>query len=84
MDSNSIAGTVKAYILEEFLPGESPSSIDETTPLITGGIIDSIGTIKLVSFLEKTYNIQFKAFEFNDNLDNIKSIVRVVEKKSAR
>ena len=84
MANDAIADTVKAYILEEFLPGESPSSIDETTPLITGGIIDSIGTIKLVNFLEKTYHIQFKAFEFNDNLDNIRSIVKVVEKKSAR
>ena len=40
MESNTIAQTVKAFVLEEFLPGENSSSIDETTPLISGGIID--------------------------------------------
>jgi acyl carrier protein len=81
MANDTIAKTVKNFILEEFLPGESPSSIDDTTPLISGGIIDSIGTIKLVNFLEETYKIEFKAHEFKDNLDNIANIVSTVEKK---
>jgi acyl carrier protein len=84
MERNTIAQTVKAFVLEEFLPGENSSSIDETTPLISGGIIDSIGTIKLVDFLETTYHIQFKAHEFGDNLDNIASIVSIVEKKASQ
>lgn len=82
MANDTIANTVKSFILEEFLPGENPSSIDDTTPLISGGIIDSIGTIKLVSFLEETYHIEFKAHEFKDNLDSIASIVSIVEKKA--
>jgi acyl carrier protein len=84
MTNDTIAETVKSFILEEFLPGESPSSLDETTPLISGGIIDSIGTIKLVTFLEETYNIEFKAHEFKDNLDNIARIVSIVEKKASQ
>lgn len=82
MANDTIANTVKSFILDEFLPGENPSSIDDTTPLISGGIIDSIGTIKLVSFLEETYDIEFKAHEFKDNLDSIASIVSIVEKKA--
>jgi acyl carrier protein len=84
MTNDTIAETVKSFILEEFLPGESPSSLDETTPLISGGIIDSIGTIKLVTFLEETYNIEFKAHEFKENLDNIARIVSIVEKKASQ
>ena len=33
--------------------GEDPSELTETTPLITGGILDSFATMKLVMFLEE-------------------------------
>ncbi len=33
---------VRDYILREFLPGEDPAELTEETPLITGGILDSI------------------------------------------
>jgi acyl carrier protein len=83
MAREDIARTVTSYILDEFLPGENPAAINETTPLISGGILDSIGTIKLVSYLEKQYQIEFKAHEFKDHLDNIASIVSIVGKKLA-
>ena len=83
MTKDDISKTVKRFILDEFLPGESPSALEGTTPLISGGIIDSIGTIKLVNFLEETYSIKFKAHEFKDNLDTIESIVGIVEKKAS-
>lgn len=83
MAKDDIAQKVKSYILEEFLPGENPAVINETTPLISGGILDSIATIKLVSYLEKQYQIEFKAHEFKDNLENIASIVSIVDKKVA-
>jgi acyl carrier protein len=83
MAREDIAQNVTNYILAEFLPGESPTAINEFTPLISGGILDSIGTIKLVSFLEKQYQIEFKAHEFKDHLENIASIVSIVGKKLA-
>ena len=32
-----IKETIKAYILEEFLPGQDPAELTDSTPLITGG-----------------------------------------------
>ena len=40
------------FILREFLPGEDPNELQDQTRLITGGILDSISTLKLVTFLE--------------------------------
>ena len=51
-----IKGKVKKFILDEFLPGESPEALNDETSLITGGVPDSIGTLKLLSFLEETFN----------------------------
>jgi len=41
--------------LSAFLPGESPDELNDETPLITGGILDSISTLKLVVFLEEQF-----------------------------
>ena len=46
-----VKDTIRSYILEEFLPGENPAELTDSTPLITGGILDSLATIKLLVFL---------------------------------
>lgn len=73
---------VKVYILEEFLPGENPSELTDTTPLITGGILDSLATIKLVAFLEQRFKIQIQAHEtMVDYLDTLTDISQLVSSK---
>ena len=63
--TEDIKAEVKEYILNEFLPGESPDSVDDKTPLITGGVLDSIATIKLIAFLEERYGVQIEPHEMN-------------------
>jgi acyl carrier protein len=73
---------VKAFVLNEFLPGEDPAALTPTTPLITGGILDSIATLKLVAFLEETYHIQLEPHEVDaDNLDSLELIQRLITSK---
>jgi acyl carrier protein len=73
---------VKEFILREFLPGESPQELTDSTPLITGGILDSLATIKLVSFLEEQFQIQVLAHEADvEHLNDIASIVNMVQSK---
>ena len=63
------------FILHEFLPGEAPSELKEETRLITGGILDSISTLKLVTFLEDQFGIRIEAYEAGvEHLDTIRSI----------
>ncbi|HET9905172.1 MAG TPA: acyl carrier protein [Anaerolineales bacterium] len=73
---------VKEYILKEFLPGESPEALTDSTPLITGGILDSLATIKLVVFLEERFKIQIEAHEtMADYLDTVADIAQLVSSK---
>lgn len=77
-----IEETVKAYILKEFLPGEDPNELTEATPLVTGGILDSLATLKLVSFLEEHYGIAVQAHEADvEHLDTIRDIGGLVRSK---
>lgn len=73
---------IKGYILEEFLPGENPAELTDSTPLITGGILDSLATIKLVIFLEQRFQIQIQAHEtMVDYLDTLDDIAKLVNSK---
>ena len=79
---DEITEPVKAFILDTFLPGEDPSALEYDTPLISGGIIDSISTLKLVTFLEEEFDIQVQANEMNsDNLDTLAEITSFVLSK---
>src|SRR3546814_8635819 len=63
MENGPIKSTVKAFILEEFLPGERPEALTDDTPLVTEGVLDSLATLRLVSFLEKEYDIALAPHE---------------------
>jgi len=74
--------TVKEYILKEFLPGENPDQLTEATPLISGRILDSLSTLKLVAFLEETFSVKIEPHEADvEHLDTINKIAGLVESK---
>jgi acyl carrier protein len=80
--TNGLETTIKQYILEEFLIGEDPGALTDTTPLISGGILDSLATLKLVAFLEEQFNIQIQAHETGiDYLNTITDIANLVRSK---
>jgi acyl carrier protein len=82
VDLGDIRGTVRQYLLEQFLPGEDAASLTNSTPLITGGILDSIGSVKLVSYLEERFGVRFEAHEVSiDNLDTIDLVVDTLASK---
>ena len=80
--NNEVHQAVKQHILEEFLPGEDPAALTDTTPLISGGVLDSISTVKLVTFLEERFGVQFEAHEIStDYLDTLNDITAIVQSK---
>jgi len=79
---NSTQSIVKTYILEEFLPSASPSELTESTPLISGGILDSLATIRLVAFLEERFDVTIAPHEAGiDYLDTLDQIAALVDGK---
>ncbi len=79
-----IMRTVKEYILREFLPEENPDDLTESAPLVSGGVLDSIASLKLVGFLEQEYGIEVQSHEVDiDNLDTLALIADLVQSKLA-
>jgi acyl-CoA synthetase (AMP-forming)/AMP-acid ligase II len=52
---DNVKEELRQYILSGFLPGEKPSNLRDDTPLRTSGILDSVATLRLVSFVEEHY-----------------------------
>ena len=81
---DAVAATVKSYILTTFLPGEDPSALTESTPLMTSGILDSLATIDLVAFLEEQYGIELEAKDVDaSRLGTLAEISKLVSTKLA-
>jgi len=82
-DEESIKNTVKTFILNEFLPGEDPAALTDTTALVTTGILDSIAVLKAVTFLENQFGITIEPHEaVVENLNTLSDITRLVMLKN--
>jgi acyl carrier protein len=78
----NIRHAIRTFILDKFLPGEDPNELKDSTPLITGGILDSLATLKLVAYLEDEFKVTFEAHDTDrDNFDTIADITRLVLSK---
>jgi acyl carrier protein len=78
----AIASAIKEYILKEFLPGEDPAALADSTPLITTGVLDSLATLKLIAFLEEHFKINIEPHEADtEHLNTVESLVKLVRSK---
>ena len=77
-----LINTIKNFILAEFLPGEDPGKLTPTTPLMTTGILDSLATLKLITYLEKEFDVQIAAHEADEeHFNTLEAICGLVESK---
>ena len=75
---------IRQYILSTYLPGESAENLRDDTPLRTSGVLDSLATLGLVSFVEREFGIELEAHETGiDTFDRIEDIAALVARKKA-
>ena len=80
---DNIRETVRRYILDNFLQGEDPANLTDRTELKESGILDSLSTLKLVTFLEEQFKVEFEADDLDaGNLATLESIERLVRAKT--
>ena len=80
--SDAVKQKIKDFIMAQFLPGEDPSELTDDTPLISGGILDSIATLQLVMFIEESYRVSFEPHEVDkENLDSLNLMAKLLQIK---
>jgi acyl carrier protein len=77
-----VKNTIRQYILDNYLQGEAPENLADDAPLRTSGILDSLGTLSLVTFLEQEFGIEIEAHETGvENFDSLADITAFVIRK---
>ncbi len=76
-----IMGTIRNFVVENFLFGEG-EQLKEDTSFLESGIVDSTGILELVAFIEETFGIRMADDELiPENLDSISNVVNYLQRK---
>lgn len=79
---NEIREVIRDFILQEFVSSDESQQLGDDTPLISGGILDSISTVRLVSYMEDRFTVRFNPEDVTvKNLDTIDRIVGTITEK---
>lgn len=74
-------GAIREYIIENFLFGDE-THLQADTSFIEQGVIDSIGMMELVDFIESEYEIKIKDSELvPQNLDSLNNLNHFLKEK---
>ena len=80
----TIQGTVRQFIVENFLFGQDDQKLANDSSLLEHGVIDSTGVLELIGFLEREYQIKVTDDEIvPENLDSVDRLVNYLEGKLA-
>ncbi len=83
-DKSAMKEELRAYITSALIPAGSGENLEDDTPLRTSGVIDSMGLLRLVSYVESQYGIELQAYETSiENFDTIDAIADLIERKIA-
>ena len=77
-----IKAIVKEFIISNFLKGSEFTKLVDDASFLEEGIIDSVGVMELVAFLETTFHFRIDDEEIvPENLDSINKLVAFVQSK---
>ncbi|MFJ2187105.1 acyl carrier protein [Kitasatospora sp. NPDC087861] len=75
------AAVVTQFIIEEFLPDVGAGELDSDYDLVDGGVIDSLGLLKTIAWLEDRFDLRVEEIDLDpDSFRSVGSISRFIER----
>ncbi len=76
---------VREFVVRNFLFGDASGLESDSVSLLDSGVMDSIGVMELVGFLEDDLAIEVPDTDLiPDNLDSVDNLVRYVESRQGQ
>jgi len=73
---------IRDYIIENFLFGDAEPLSSDSLSLLDEGIIDSVGVMELVAFLEQDFGLSVEDEELiPENLDSVDNLANFISRK---
>ena len=77
---NDLNAKLKQFIMSEVNPDLHLESINDDEPLIESGIVDSLGMLKILAFLDETFGIDLSSGEIRPEFfESVRTICRMAE-----
>ena len=74
--------TLRTFIAEEFAMDLAPEQLTDDLDLMENGIVDSLGVLKLIAFLEGQFDLVITPNELDpENYNTIARIEHIIEEK---
>lgn len=71
--------------LREYIKQSAHADVASDTPLIEQGIIDSMGVMDLIAFIQSSFGVEFTDEDLTaENFQNIQAIAELIERKNTR
>ncbi len=84
LDMNSITPEIRDYISRNFLFSDKGFNYGDDASFLEEGIIDSLGIIELVTFVEKKFSISVADHELlPNNFDSVRKLSSFISSKLA-
>ena len=81
MIMDDLTKMVRDYVVREYIEEGDDREVTETTPLISGGIVDSFSMVSLKRFLEKKYSIRIPDAEATpEAFDSVNNIIGLINR----
>ncbi len=75
---------IKQYIAENYLFSNNGFNLDDDESFLEAGIVDSLGVVELVSFVEETYDIEVPDDDIvPDNFDSVNNLTIYISSKTS-
>jgi acyl carrier protein len=68
---------IKKYLHEEILGGNAEVTVEDEDDLLLSGLVDSIGLMRLIAFLEEEFDVQVPPEEVT--IDRFRSVATIAQ-----
>jgi acyl carrier protein len=81
---NDFNAKIKEFIMTEVSPELNLKELDDDQPLIDAGIVDSLGVLKILAFMDESFGIDLSSEEIKlENFKTVRSICQLIEGRSS-
>lgn len=81
--NDRILARVRDFVIENYLYTRENAELSIDEPLVGTGVIDSMGILELIEFLQEEFGIAVRDDEITEeNLGSLQAITRLVESKA--